>query len=138
MIQSNIYAQFFNFKTCPVCGGQFKGRRNKQYCSADCKTRYNNELARERRQDEQLLTGDYLLNYKLLEKLLVQNGDRPLTIGSKELRLFGFNPKAPSNREKMEGVLTYIFGDIAIQPHQSEQTTRIFRNPQNETDADHI
>jgi predicted nucleic acid-binding Zn ribbon protein len=129
MIQSNIYPQFFNFKTCPVCGGQFKGRRNKQYCSADCKTRYNNELARERRQDEQLLIGDYLLNYKLLEKLLQMNGGNPLVIGSKELGFFGFKSEAPSIRTKIDGVLTYVFQDIGIQPSEAEQITRIFRIP---------
>jgi hypothetical protein len=129
MISSNTHPQFFQFKDCPACGDQFQGRLNRQYCSSDCKTQHNNELARERRQEERLITRDYLLNYKLLEKLLQMNGGNPLVIGSKELGFFGFKSEAPSIRTKIDGVLTYVFQDIGIQPSEAEQITRIFRIP---------
>lgn len=129
MIQTDTHPRSFNSKTCPICNAKFQGRQNRQYCSQECKTRHNNELGRERRQEEKSLTGDYLKNYKLLNELLGKNGDAPLTIDSKILGLLGFNPEAPVSRKKIDGVLTYCFGDIGIQPDQTAQTNRIFRNP---------
>jgi hypothetical protein len=34
-----------DFKTCPTCGYSFKGRKNKKFCSLDCKTIANNQIA---------------------------------------------------------------------------------------------
>ena len=135
MIQPIIRTQFSPSKSCTRCGDQFDGRRNRKYCSSDCKTLYNNELARERRQEEKLITGDYLLNYKLLEHLLQNNGDNPLMIGSRELTLFGFKSEAPSTRAKVDDVLTYVYQDIGVQQDEAQQITRIFRILQNETNA---
>lgn len=112
---------------CPVCGQQVEGRRNKVYCTPSCKTLYNNDLAREKRIQEQMLTGGLFGNYRLLDRMLKANDDAPIVISRLKLEGMGFNSHAPATEGMSNGVLTYSYLDIAIQPDQTNHTVKIFR-----------
>lgn len=114
-------------RNCPVCGQQVEGRRNKVYCRPDCKTLYNNDLAREKRIQEQELTGGLFGNYRLLDRMLKANDDAPIVISRLKLEGMGFNSHAPATEGMSNGVLTYSYLDIAIQPDQTNHTVKIFR-----------
>lgn len=116
-------------RICPVCGQQVQGRRNKVYCRPDCKTLYNNDLARDKRIQEQELSADYIHNYRLLARLLNENGDAPCDISMSKLVELGFRSVTPSIRRTVNGVLTYCISDIGIQNTDHQDTKRILRIP---------
>ena len=123
----NILNRHQRIRNCPVCGQQVEGRLNKVYCGPNCKTLLNNNIAFEKRLQEKELTGGLFGNYRLLDRMLKENDDAPIVISRLKLEGMGFNSHAPATEGMSNGVLTYSFLDIAIQPEQANHTVKIFR-----------
>ena len=93
-------------KTCPSCGGEVKGRSDKKYCSAACKSsdHYDKRVEKDKfyiEVDRQLKT-----NRKLLKKYN-QTG---YTILRKDVLLNeGFNPNFFTHYWKNHEGLLYLF-----------------------------
>ena len=93
-------------KICPVCGGQVKGRKDKVYCSIDCRSaaQYEKRLMREQfffEVDKQLKT-----NRKILKKY---NQSGFTTLRKEKLLEEGFNPKFFTHYWKNKKGQVYLF-----------------------------
>lgn len=93
-------------KTCPVCNSHVKGRRDKIYCSVECKSAdyYESKTLKQElyfRVDKQL---------KLNRKILKKHNQKGLTTLRKEVLLSeGFNPRFFTHYWKNSRNQTYLF-----------------------------
>ena len=93
-------------KICPVCGGPVKGRKDKVYCSIDCRSaaQYEKRLIHDHfylEVDKQLKT-----NRKILKKY---NQSGFTTLRKEKLLEEGFNPKYFTHYWKNSKGQVYLF-----------------------------
>ena len=85
-------------KICPTCKNEFKGRKNKVYCSIPCKSHHNNKKASKLRNeliDNEIMTRNYQILKDLYEN---SNGENQFEVT--ELIQKGFHFIAPFRRMK--------------------------------------
>lgn len=85
------------FHVCPECGIDFYGRKNRDYCSPDCKKKFNNQTAADRKERvaKQILMLEKnaeILAYFYDEKL------GPVEVDKDQLLKKGFYEKGPNIR----------------------------------------
>jgi hypothetical protein len=119
--------RLLRIKDCPVCRTRFSGRLNKVYCSADCKTLHNNDLARERRLEEKRIAGGLVGNYNILATLLDDAGHDSVSVDGNVLVAFGFDRNAPSCRAVIKDKPCYLYGEIALSVNEDNNTVTIFK-----------
>lgn len=98
--------------TCPNCGNVFYGRRNRLYCSAECKIFLNNKKAAERRDR----ISDQLNTYSNNEDLLHRNYRMENTeINLSFMKVIGFDFRGPCKtiKDKYNGEVWYQVGHYA-------------------------
>lgn len=114
-------------KDCPVCGTRFRGRLNKVYCSTDCKTMHNNDLAREKRIEEKGIAGGLMRNHSILVSILDKSMQDSVTVDISALLALGFDGKAPSSKGLVNNVPCRMYGGIAISVDDAAKTVTIFK-----------
>lgn len=75
---------------CLECGGSIGyGRKDKKFCSDDCKNKHHNSLARTSRSAKRKILSALERNYNVLDKLLMDGSD---AIWISDAVALGFNP----------------------------------------------
>ena len=64
-----------HFNTCPVCGEDFWGRKNRIYCDDPCRHFKNNRAAEEREKSTKDEIQSYKRAYKALSQLYKEHGE---------------------------------------------------------------
>jgi len=82
-------------KPCQTCNQEFVGRKNRFYCSAQCKSRKNNDLAFDRRQIELSKVGPLLRNGEILKRVFENSDNDIVEVSMDSLERQGFDSKAP-------------------------------------------
>jgi hypothetical protein len=110
---------------CPECGKEFTGRRNRIFCSIECKIRSNNSKAAKmsNRVSEQVKM--LKRNAQILEEVYsVQS--IPLLAKKEELIKKGFVLNSPTIRIKVEnGVEWHMIGRYVFRPDNEESEIQI-------------
>jgi hypothetical protein len=100
-----------NMKTCPTCNKAFSGRRNQKYCSPNCKTDANNQIARIRNQRVSESIRVYRKNVEILIQLY-EAGVRNISLD--QLEDAGFKKGICENRKDTRGKMVPGFEEITI------------------------
>jgi predicted nucleic acid-binding Zn ribbon protein len=95
-----------NFKTCPVCDVLLKGRLDKKFCSAKCKSIYQYEKRQETEGFYLMVERQLRINRKLLRRY---NRSGFTTIRKLELINKGFDPKFFTHYWKNKKGEVYLF-----------------------------
>ena len=74
---------------CRECGRAFYGRKDKHFCSLECKNRYHNRIIRERRRVRSETLAQIAKNYQVLNALLAEDKN---SASLQELAKAGFDP----------------------------------------------
>lgn len=77
-------------KVCRTCGGPFNGRLNAFYCSNECRFEFNNELARQEKQQVNPILKILLKNREILQGLL-DSGTTEIAISDLKAIRYNFN-----------------------------------------------
>ena len=93
-------------KVCPVCGANVKGRIDKVYCSAQCKSSAQYEDRQQKEQFYIQVDKQLKLNRKILKK---HNSSGYTTIRKEILLNLGFNPKFFTHYWKNKSGQVYLF-----------------------------
>jgi hypothetical protein len=118
-----------DFKNCPTCGYSFKGRKNKKFCSLNCKTIANNQIAFLRNQRVKESIHNYKNNVEILISLF-ESGVRE--IWERDLLSAGYKPGICFPRRDRLGKLAPGYEEITI---CSTETPKLFKlNHENATD----
>lgn len=99
---------------CKNCEKVFEGRRNKQYCSIQCKNEFN---ARAINQVKEQLNKDYLSferNTQILHKLLYATGKAEGSVLVFELKDVGFDMTGPFRLKESGDLKTVVVGDYEL------------------------
>ena len=83
--------------TCLECGTAIYGRKDKHFCSANCKNTWHNRLMRERRKYRMETIATLSRNYEILEAMLKENRQ---SAGLAELSVLGFDPDCVTGHRK--------------------------------------
>ena len=76
-------------KVCPECGRVFYGRKDKSFCSLNCKNRWHNRIQQKRRRYRSEIIAALTRNYQILDGLLKEN---KTAAQLSELEKAGFDP----------------------------------------------
>jgi len=95
-----------NAKYCPVCGTLLKGRSDKKFCSAKCKSINQYEERQEKEAFYLKVNKQLRINRKLLKRY---NKSGFTTIRKSELIVLGFDPKFFTHYWKNKKGEVYLF-----------------------------
>lgn len=87
-------------RECLECGAALYGRKDRQFCSQNCKNHYHNKLARNFRRCHDEVFTKISRNYKVLE-ILLKNKITSAPI--EDLRLYGFDDSCVTGYRKTTG-----------------------------------
>ena len=82
---------------CRECGRAFYGRRDKNFCSLECKNRWHNRVVRERRRVRTETLAQISRNYNILSELLAEDKN---SASLQELAKAGFDPAFATGHRK--------------------------------------
>jgi hypothetical protein len=106
--------------TCTNCQKEFYGRKNKRFCTIECKADYNNDKASKLRE---LLNDNKILqrNHKILLQAYSQYRNEPIPLNY--LLSKGYDKSAPTRRTRtlVYGYEIYISNGIGIRILKKEQ-----------------
>lgn len=108
---------------CPVCEEDFHGRLNRKYCSDECKSFHNNNLARTRFIGVASDIVLYKEAFELLESLIGRKGKIEIPLSELKGRL---NPRTPVSRIKVDNseTLWARIGNLAFS-YTNDKTIKI-------------
>lgn len=107
-------------KTCPVCGTEFYGRRNRRYCCVTCKSKVNNDKARSLRERRMHVSKPVIQNWEVLDKVWNDQGLKEARMSFERLEELGFNPEAPSSKGMIDEKNWFILNGYAYRPIVSD------------------
>lgn len=93
-------------RTCPVCGDSFRGRRDKKFCSDQCRATFNNSRKKETEGYVNEINRILRKNRSILKSI---NPQGKSTVREDYLRLQGFNFRYFTTFYQTESRLTYFF-----------------------------
>lgn len=134
MASWNPHTQTFDHDGCKKCGESFSGRKNRQFCSKACKVVFNNERAAERRLSDQRHTTSLVRNIRILEKVVLEQGNGIATVPRYYLNELGFDSKAPMNRVSIKGETWFAVGDYIYMVHKDNTVEILHKDWRNEHD----
>lgn len=112
---------------CPVCGDDHYGRKNKLYCSVECKNRFNNDLAAERREQHTAVSSALIRNIEIIAEAMLYQVSAIAIVPYNVLVKKGFNPEAPAIRVKENDNIWLRYGDFCIQPMEELNQVKIIK-----------
>lgn len=86
--------------SCLECGVEFRGRRDKKFCSLACKNNYNNRKIKAIRQYRADIIAKLSRNYEILEMLL---GEKVTRAGLEEIEKIGFDAAYVTGSSRGQG-----------------------------------
>lgn len=87
-------------QTCLECGREFYGRKDKKFCSDECKNHFHNQEKRAGKRFRDRILTDLCSNYELLETLLK---NRISVISLCDFEAMGFKPSVITGYSKVKG-----------------------------------